>query len=187
LIATRDYGLPPERCVEVGDDGVTLAIDLAKSDLLIETEVARFAELVDRPSSNGRRYYQVTPTSLSQGRDNGLSLQSLETLFLQRSGQPLPAATRLLLSGSQLSPYELRRPIVLQVPAPEIADGLMQWPLTRPLIESRLGPTALVVAENNVPVLQERLKVLGVDLALTTHHPRSTVTVAIAFIPPLPP
>jgi hypothetical protein len=165
LIATRDYGLPPERCVEVGEDGVTLAIDLSKSDLLIETEVVRFAERLDRPSTNGRRYYQVTPASLGQGRDNGLSLQTLETLFLQRSGHPLPAATALLFSGSQMSPYELRRPIVLQVPTPETADGLMQWPLTRALIESRLGPTALVVAEHNVPALQERLKMLGVDLA----------------------
>jgi hypothetical protein len=164
LTATRDYALPPERCVEVGEDGVTLAIDLAKSDLLIETEVGRFAELLDRQSGNGRRYYHVTPASLGQGRDNGLSLQTLETLFLQRSGQPLPAATRLLFSGSQLSPCELLRPIVLQVPTAEMADGLMQWPLTRTLIEMRLGPTALAVAEKNVPVLQERLKMLGVEL-----------------------
>ncbi|HYV35292.1 MAG TPA: helicase-associated domain-containing protein, partial [Gemmataceae bacterium] len=87
LSATRDYALPPERCVEVDDDGVTLAIDLAKSDLLIETEVRRFAEPLDRSSTNGRRYYRMTPTTLASTRDSGLSLQTLDTWFFQRSGQ----------------------------------------------------------------------------------------------------
>ena len=102
---------------------------------------------------------------LSQARDSGLNLQTLETWFLQRSGQPLPPATKLLFSGSQMSPYELRRPVVLHVPTAEIADGLMQWRETRALIASRLGPTALAVAEEKVDALRERLKGLGVEVA----------------------
>jgi hypothetical protein len=164
LMATRDYALPPEKCVEVDSDGVTLGIDLAKSDLLIETEVRRFAELLDRPGTNGRRYYRVTPVSLGQGRDSGLNLQTLETWFQQRTGLPLPAATKLIFSGSQLEPYELKRLVILNVPTTEIADGLMQWPGTRSLIETRLGPTALVVAQEHVADLQERLASLGVRL-----------------------
>jgi hypothetical protein len=165
LMATRDYALTPERCVEVDNDGVTLAIDLAKSDLLIETEIQRFAEVLDSSASNGRRYYRLTPASLRQGREGGLSFQNLETWFQQRSGQDVPPATRLLFSGSQLSPYELRHPIVLQVPSAEMADGLMQWPQTRSLIEMRLGPTALAVAEEHVEALRERLEALGVTVA----------------------
>lgn len=164
LTATRDYTLPPERCVDVDEDGVTMAVDLARSDLLIETEVRRFAEPLDQQNVNGRRHYRVTPTSLGQGRDSGVSLQTLETWFLQRSGHPLPAATKMLYLGSQLSPYALRRPVVLQVPTPEIADGLVQWPTTRSLIESRLGPTALAVAQENVGTLKERLHAVGVVL-----------------------
>jgi hypothetical protein len=164
LIATRDYALPPEKCVEVDVDGVTLAVDLAKSDLLIETEVRRFAEMLDRPGSNGRRYYRVTPASLGQGRERGLSLQALETWFQQRSGEALPAAAKLIFTGSQLSPYELRRLVVLHVPTAEMADGLVQWPGTRSLIETRLGPTALAVAEEHVAALRERLQGLGVQL-----------------------
>ena len=53
---------------------------------------------------------------------------------------------------------------MLQVPTSEMADGLMQWPLTRALIEARLGPTVLAVAEKDVSVLRERLKMLGVEL-----------------------
>ena len=43
LVGTRDYGLPPDQCVEVASDGVTLTIDLSRSDLLLETELQRFA------------------------------------------------------------------------------------------------------------------------------------------------
>jgi hypothetical protein len=42
----RDYALPPEKCVGIEDDGVTLSVDLARSDLLLETEVPRFADLI---------------------------------------------------------------------------------------------------------------------------------------------
>jgi hypothetical protein len=47
----------------------------------------------------------------------------------------------------------------------ELADGLMQWPQTRELIAERLGPTALVVAEENVERLRERLRDAGITLA----------------------
>lgn len=40
----------------------------------------------------------------------------------------------------------------------------MQWPETRSLIEARLGPTALAVAEEHVAALRERLAQLGVSL-----------------------
>jgi hypothetical protein len=53
---------------------------------------------------------------------------------------------------------------VLNVPAEELADGLMQWPATRALIVERLGPTSLVVAEESVGVLRERLQELGVSI-----------------------
>jgi hypothetical protein len=61
LAGTRDYGLPPERCVEVESDGVTLAIDLSRSDLLVETELQRFAVPVDSSAREGRRQYRMSP------------------------------------------------------------------------------------------------------------------------------
>jgi hypothetical protein len=48
------------------------------------------------------------------------------------------------------------------VETPAVADGLMQWPTTQSLIQARLGPTALVVAEADVERLQERLRELGI-------------------------
>jgi len=164
LTATRDYGLPLEKCVEVEADGVTLTVDLTRSDLLLETELPRFAEPVDPASANGRRQYRLTPASLAAGQSGGLGLRALEEWFAQRTGQPLSPAARLLLVGPLVPQLDLRQQLVLHVGTPEVADGLVQWPATRALIHVRLGPTALVVAEEHVDELRKRLRELGVGI-----------------------
>jgi hypothetical protein len=164
LAGTRDYALPPERCVTVESDGVTLTVDLARSDLMLETELPRFAELVERAAA-GKRQYRLTPASLGRARAEGMTLPALETWFSQRAGQPVSAAARLLLTGAQLPPPLLRRHLALHVETPEVADGLMQWPGTRGLIAERLGPTTLSVEEERLPALREKLGELGVQIA----------------------
>lgn len=165
LTGTRDYALPPEKCVQIEPDGVTLSVDLARSDLLLETELPRFAELIGSSTANGRRQYHLTPASLSAGRSAGMTLTTLETWFHQRAGQPLPPAARLLMTADQMEAPRLRRHLVLHVAEEDLADGLMQWPQTRELIEERLGPTTLVVAEENAGTLRERLREAGITLA----------------------
>jgi hypothetical protein len=164
LTGTRDYALPPERCVSVEGDGVTLTVDLARSDLMLETEMARFADLIDRSGTNGKRQYRLTPASLARAREAGWTLTNLETWFSQRTTQPITPAARFLLTAAQLPAPQMRRHLVLHVEVPEIADGLVQWPGTRELIEERLGPTSLSVAEENVEALKARLAELGVRL-----------------------
>jgi hypothetical protein len=51
---------------------------------------------------------------------------------------------------------------VLHLPTVEVTDGLLQWPGTRGLIHERLGPTTLVVAEEDLTLLRDRLAELGV-------------------------
>ena len=165
LTGTRDYALPPERCVEVGEDGVTLSVDLARSDLLVESELQRFAELAGGTNLNGRRQYRLTPTSLTAARDSGVTVRALDDWFMQRAGQPLSAAGRLLLTGGLLPAAEARRQLVLHVPTPDFADGLPQWPGTRGLILARLGPTALAIAEENVEALRKVLQTFGVGIS----------------------
>jgi hypothetical protein len=104
----------------------------------------------------------LTPASLAAGRAAGLTLTQLEAWFLQRTGNPVTPATRLLLTGAQLPPPELRRHLVLHVATEEMADGLVQWPATRALVEARLGPTALAVAEENAEKLADQLRALGI-------------------------
>jgi len=166
LVGTRDYVLPPEKCVEIEPDGVTLSIDLARSDLLLETELARFAELVPGGDVNNHRRYRLTPATVAAGRQQGLNVPLLENWFWRRSGQALTSASRLLLSGPDSPAAELRRQLVLHVANEEIADGLEQWPATRGLIRERLGPTAILVLEDDVPALEERLQTLGIKLQL---------------------
>src|SRR5205823_10173651 len=68
----RDWAAPPEKCVEVDEDGVTLAVDLARSDLLLETQMQRFAEPVDGMAVQGHKRYRMTPDSLENARKTGL-------------------------------------------------------------------------------------------------------------------
>jgi hypothetical protein len=162
LTGTRDYCLPPERCVDVEEDGVTLNIDLARSDLLLETELQRFAEPFDRGGSPGRKSYRLTPPSLKQARQRGVSVDSLAEWFEQRAGLPLsPAASLLLTTSGETVPAEFHRRLVLHVATPLQGDGLMQWPQTRALIHQRLGPTALAVLETDAEKLSKLLGDLG--------------------------
>jgi hypothetical protein len=170
LTGTRDYTLPAERCVDVEADGVTLSVDLARSDLLLETEVQRFAEPIAAPApsmgSQGRRPYRLTPASIATARQHGVTLAHLESWFGQRTGLPISAAAQMLLTGPDAPAVELRRRLVLQVADEHLADGLAQWPGTRDLILSRLGPMSLVVDEASVPALTERMKELGLKMIL---------------------
>jgi hypothetical protein len=162
LTGTRDYTLPPEKCVRVETDGVTLTVDPARSDLLLETELPNFAERAG--AAGGQRQYRLTPASLAEARARGWTVTTLEGWFPQRTGEPLPPAARLLLTASQTEPPQLRRHVVLHVASAELADGLMQWPPTRPLIAERLGPTALVVDEEHIAVLRQRLAEAGITV-----------------------
>lgn len=164
LTGARDYCLPSEPCATVEADGVTLNIDLARSDLLVESQLQRFAELVDGTGVPGRRVYRLTPASLAAAREQGTTLAGLTEWFEQRTGLPLAPAARLLFSSAELPPVEMRRQLLLHVATAAIADGLLQWPATATLIQTRIGPTAFAVAEHDAPRLRERLQEIGVRI-----------------------
>jgi Helicase conserved C-terminal domain len=166
LTGTRDYAALPEKCVEVDEDGVTMSVDLTRSDLLLESELIRFAEPLPRSPATpaGRKLYRLTPVSTAAGKKGGLVVYDLERWFLQRTGGGLPAAARLLLTGADAAVSTLRRQLVLHVAVADLAAGLLQWPVTRGLIESRLGPAALSVLPEYVAVLEERLRELGMQV-----------------------
>jgi XPB/Ssl2-like helicase family protein len=162
LTGTRDYSLPPERCVEVEADGVSLIVDLARSDLLLETELLRFAEASTRLAPPGKKHYKMTANSLRSARQQGMTWAVLEAWFEQRTGMPGSPAAKFLFGATDVPPFEFRRQIVLHVAAVETADGLLQWPGTQTYLQGRLGPTALVVAENDVEPLAAVLRDLGI-------------------------
>jgi hypothetical protein len=162
LAGQRDYRRSPEPCVEVEADGVTLDLDLGRSDLLVDAELARFAD--ELPPDQTRRRFRVSAASLARAReDAGLTSSSLSRWFLQRTGEALPAAIRLLLyAGSpKVEPIEVSRPMILSVPDQDLLDGLLQHPDTSPYLGDRLGPNAAIVRDGSWPSLQEMLNSLG--------------------------
>jgi hypothetical protein len=165
LTGTRDYAARPERCLKVEDDGLTLTVDALRSDLLLESELARVAEPADGRSGKA---YRLTQASLRRAEREGMTVAALDEWFTQRSGHPLPPAARLLLTAPQLGPLAVERRFLLEVPDPTVAEGLMQLPDTRPLFGRRLGPTVLQVVEGAEEALAERLRELGIVAELRT-------------------
>jgi hypothetical protein len=161
LIGNRDFDARPARCVTVADDGVTLTVDAGQSDLLLEAEIGKLAEPV-AGDANGIRRYRLTPASLKRAVQGGWSFDELDAWFVARTGQPLPPAGWLFVRAGSLPPSLATRRTVLQVPAAAVADGLMQWPDTRALVEDRLGPTAVTVSDDALPRLIELLAELGI-------------------------
>jgi hypothetical protein len=175
MLGSRDYRRPPESCVAVEEDGVTLLLDPTRGDLFADAELARFAD-EDReparppargPAAPGRRY-RVTRASLARARAEGYGLAPLSAWFERRTGGPLPPAIRLLLEGldPQHDRAALERLHVLRVRAPELLDGLAQHPATRELIAERLGPRAAAVRAADLEALRARLDELGLGSEL---------------------
>ncbi|MCE9532071.1 MAG: hypothetical protein K8T89_13240 [Planctomycetes bacterium] len=96
----------------------------------------------------------------------GVGLNELEQWAIDRSGEPLTHASRLLFRGSGGVPGEVRRRLVVELPDEMVADGTMQWPATASLIEDRLGPRSLVVSDANLQALIEQLRSVGVELKI---------------------
>ena len=95
----------------------------------------------------------------------GFALADLDAWFTARAGHPLPPAGRLFVLGPQLPAPTAERHLVVHLPTAEVADGLVQWPTTAELVEQRLGPTAVVVDERNLPRFKEVLEELGIAIS----------------------
>ncbi len=171
MAGSRDYRRPAEACVEVEGDGVTLSLDLGRSDLLVDAELARFAD--ERPAprradgaSSPRRRFVVSPASLARAAANGTTAAQMSRWFQSRTGEDVPAAVRLLLhaAGPGVEAFPTRRPVVMTVPTPELLDGLLQHPATGDFLGERLGPTTVIIPDDAVPGLGKALVALGLAL-----------------------
>lgn len=162
LTATRDYGLMPEKCVQVESDGVTLVVDISRSDLLLETELPRFADFVEDASSQQRRVYKLSPETLKKADQVGYTPTALEDWFQQRLGHSLTPAIQLILGAkSDAVPPRFETMLVVHLENELITDGIMQWPETSQWIHSRLGPCALAVASESLEKLRKALEQAG--------------------------
>jgi hypothetical protein len=164
IIGNREYESKPQKCLAPADDGVTLTVDTPQADLLLEAEIGQFAEPLPIEGSGARRF-RLTPATLRRAADAGRSLADIDAWFTDRTGAPLSPAGRLLLLGAQWPPAQAARLLVVRLPTAEVADGVAQWPGTRALVAERLGPLAVVVAEENFDALKAALAEVGVRVA----------------------
>ena len=170
---SRDYRHPPEKCVSIEPDGVTLALDPTRSDLLVDAELSRFADELPtaRNPARGRlrsrpsRRYVVSPASLARAAELGITPGPDRRLVPAPDRRaPLPGDPAAPPSPSA-APTALtaRRMLVLITPTAELADGLLQHPATRDFLGDRLGPTAVAVPEDQLEKLQGVLEELGLE------------------------
>jgi hypothetical protein len=162
LVGTRDYLAVDERCVEVNGDGLTVTVNEHKSDLLLTSELRRFAEPLPAGGVDERPRYRMTPTTLAAARSQGWDTKALNAWFLRRSGDELSATAKLLLAGNEAPASRLEQVTVLRVPTADLADGIVAWAETRDLVRERLAPTLLSVPAEAVETLLGRLGALGV-------------------------
>ena len=173
---SRDYRHPPEKCVSIEPDGVTLALDPTRSDLLIDAELSRIADELptarnpsrDMASEPSYRRYIVSAGSMARASALGINPGQIVEWFLRRTGaQPSPAI-KLLFKSTASAPTALkaRRMLVLFTRTAELADGLLQHPSTRDFLGDRLGPSAVAVPEDLLEKLQDVLKELGLEVIL---------------------
>ena len=107
MAGSRDYRRPPDVCVAVEPDGVSMALDPARSDLMVDAELGRFAD--ERPAHRpgaaepARRRFVVTAASLRRGLERGLTPQDLAEWYARRTGGEIPPAVRLLLASFSAS------------------------------------------------------------------------------------
>lgn len=160
IAGNRDYGLPPEPCLVVGDDGVTLTVDVGRSDLLLEIELPM---LTDPVAPGERGIVRLTPASLQRATDAGWTNDDIARWFLRRAGHGLTAAGRALLTAHTAT-GTLEKRLVLSLSSSDVLDGLMQWPPTAACLGERLGPCTVVVPSDKVGGLATGLKQLGLEI-----------------------
>jgi hypothetical protein len=165
ITASRDYRLEPQPCVECGSDGVSLSVDLEKSDLMLESELRRFADPLPQPDAKGRKQFGVTRQSMERAYEQGLGLEFLTQWFKQRTGGEPPESVRLLMRSVDGLTLSAQSIIVLMTESPLVAGGLLQHPRTKDLFTQRLGPSALVIAADDLPRLDAALADLGISLS----------------------
>jgi hypothetical protein len=175
-IGSRDYRKPAEACIEVETDGVTLSLDLSRTDLLIDAELRKIADPVasiDDPAGIRRTRFRITPRSIARAFAEGLYDDQIDAWFQRRAGRrPTPAVRLLLYAARRDLNDERRRTLtasiryVLTAPRADLIDGLLQHPATRDHLGERLGDSSIVVPRDGVEPLRSALAELGLELEI---------------------
>ena len=172
---SRDYRHPPEKCVSIESDGITLTLDPSRADLLIDAELVRIADEIPATQARPRsaasgvpvRRFTISADSMTRAAAMGISRTQIVDWFQRRTGGPPSPAIRLLIQdSSRPTALTARRMLVLSTSGTDLADGLLQHPATCNLVGQRLGPTALSVPEDQLDELVKALALLRYKLEI---------------------
>lgn len=109
-------------------------------------QVARISDAA--PLRPGKPYlYYLTPKSLAQAREQGITLERVLQFLQKASGRALPPSTRRAIERWAEKGVEayVETAVVLRTRDAAIIDTLSQNPKTRPFLGERLGDLAIVV------------------------------------------
>ena len=121
LTSSRDYRRPPEVCVTVEPDGVTLALDPARADLLVDAELAHFADPVPVPGTRLRTGRDVAGAALPDQRRLACKEESAAAWTLASAERMVRAPNRR--RNPALSAASSRGEIVARAAAQGRQDG----------------------------------------------------------------
>ena len=165
LIGNRDYEAKSQKCITVASDGVTLTIDTASADLLLEAEIARLAD-PDPADTSAVRRFVLTPQSMRRAMEQGLSLHDIDVWFHERTGDMLTAAGRLFLQGPQQAQPTCAQLLVVRFATSALTDGIMQWPATSILVQARLGPMVVTIDRADLESFRYVLGGVAIELMM---------------------
>ncbi len=159
ITAQRDYlRAASEPCVAAEGDGCSMKVDFSRSDLMLESELARFAV----PAGD---LYRITPETLRKAAEQGFDAETLANWFVRRTGAPPPAGVALLLQILAGARAALSDWLVIETPDAALADGLLAHSATAGFSWKRLGPEALALPPGELEAFRAACAELGMALA----------------------
>lgn len=133
-------------------------------------QLARFAQLDQRTANTIS--YQITPRSITQARQNGITIDQIMAFLKRVSNHQLPpiVAEGLQNWANRWGTIRLQEVVLLHLNRPELAPELRQYPDLEPLLENMLDSQTIVVSAAHAATVRHLLAELGylVETALTS-------------------
>ncbi len=128
-------------------------------------QAARIAD--PEPLSPGKPYrYRITPSSLAEAQEQGISPERIVQFLEDASGRPVPASVRRGITRWSEKGVEgrLQAVVVLRVGDAAILETLRTNPKTRDFIGEALGDLAVVIRQGEWEAFQQAVAQLGLLL-----------------------
>jgi len=147
----------------VQPDGILLVPHNA--DRYERFRAARIADM--EPLTPGKPYrYRITPSSLAEAREQGITPERMLEVLEDASGRPVPASVRRGITRWSERGVEgrLQPVVVLRVGNADILETLRTNPKTRDFIGEALGDLAVVIRQGEWEAFQQAVAQLGLLL-----------------------